>query len=331
MSLESKIERLQALGDYIREDGKELKAVKVQARLLNGWFTEENIDHALTSIATEMLDAGILQHWTSQYEQKGGKRVGLILAGNIPLVGFHDIISCYLSGHTVVVKASSKDAILTLHLIDKIGEPSSFDVVDKLESMDAVIATGSNQSAKQFERYFSKYPNIIRRNRNAISVLGPSTSEEEILALGRDVFMYFGLGCRNVSKIYIPEGFDKVQLMEVLHDNYKYLINHGKYKNNYDYNHAIYLMNEDDFLASGAVLLRRHEDIVSRIACLHYEEYTDLGVLEADLQGREDEIQCISANIEFEKLSTLPLGHCQKPGIMDYADGVDTMEFLSKL
>jgi hypothetical protein len=331
MDLESRIQKLIKLGDYIREDGEALQAVKVQAKIHNQWFTIENIDFALQAIANEMLVEGVLRDWISKYEFGQRQNIGLILAGNIPLVGFHDILSVYICGHKAIIKASSKDSILTLHLIDKLDADDSIEMVERLVGMDAVIATGSNQSAKQFERYFQKYPNIIRRNRNAISVIGESLTEEETIELGKDIFTYFGLGCRNVSKIYLPEGFDKVYLMEVLHDNYKQLINHSKYKNNYDYNHAIFLMNADDFLASGAVLLRRHDAIVSRIATIHYEEYSDLEKLGESLKQQKKEIQCISGNVSIDGLEILGLGQCQKPNITDYADGVDTLEFLSKL
>lgn len=330
MDLESRIKKLVDLGDYIRDDGEELQAVKVQAKLHNQWFTLENIDFALKAIASEMLKEDILRNWVGNYEFQGRKRIGLILAGNIPLVGFHDILSVYIAGHMAKVKASSKDSILTLHLLDKLNEGESIEIVERLADMDAVIATGSNESAKQFERYFNQYPNIIRRNRNAISVIGEKPSETEVLALGRDIFTYFGLGCRNVSKIYLPEGFDKVYLMRLLHEHFKSLINHNKYKNNYDYNHAIFLMNGDDFLASGAVLLRRHEDIISRIATLHYEEYADLEVLGQSIKERLDDIQCISGNVEIEGLEILDFGKCQQPSITDYADGVDTLKFLSQ-
>ncbi|GLR20164.1 acyl-CoA reductase [Portibacter lacus] len=332
MSIESKIAALVELGEYIRADNEELKAVKIQAKLSNPWFTIENIDFALHSIADQMLDEVILKKWLSAYDFGTiQKKVGLILAGNIPLVGFHDLLCTFLSGHQALVKTSSKDSVLTIHLLDKLAAFNAFVIVEKLSGMDAVIATGSNQSAKQFERYFANYPNIIRRNRNAIAVLEGELTEDEIKALGQDIFAYFGLGCRNVSKIYIDENFNKVRLMEVLHEEYKYLINHVKYKNNYDYNNAIFLLNADDYLASGAVLLRRSDEIVSRIACLHYETFSDRSILAKQLRDQLDEIQCISGNIKLDGLKILPLGDCQKPMIDDYADGIDTMAFLAEL
>ncbi len=332
MAIEERIDKLLALGDYLDQQGEDLAQAKIQARMHNKWFTPDNVDFAISSIRENMLRRPILSKWVSNYEfGPRSQKVGLILAGNIPLVGFHDIISCYLAGHKVLVKTSSKDSILTLHLLKQLGEDKAIEVLDRLSGMDAVIATGSNHSAKQFERYFEKYPRIIRRNRNAVAVLSPDTSETDLLDLGEDVFRYFGLGCRNVSKVYLPIGFNKPMLMEVLHDQYKHLVEHVKYKNNYDYNHAVYLLNQEDFLASGAVLLRRNKDIISRIACLHYEEYGDTADVVLDLKTRANEIQCVSSNIELSGIESVNLGACQKPKIHDYADGVDTMDFLSNL
>lgn len=338
MSLENRIAALQKLRAYIKENGEELKVVKRIAEHHNSWFTQKNIDLALNAVADEMLKENILLEWLENYEIKGKEafKIGLILAGNIPLVGFHDILCVYLSGHLALIKASSKDSILTIHLIEQLqeidkGASIQLNIVDNLKGMDAIIATGSNHSAKQFEQYFSKYPNIIRRNRNGIAILGEETSTRDILDLGRDIFQYFGLGCRNVSKIYLPLDFDKVKFMEILHEEYKELILHTKYKNNYDYNYALYLMNKEDFLANGALILRRHQDIVSRIACVHYEYYTDLSELEEKLEDQMDKIQCIASNLSLKKLGSVRLGNCQNPRIDDYADGVDTMEFLTGL
>ncbi len=337
MSIESRINNLHLLGEYIKEGSESLEKVKKQAKLENPWFTIENIELALEAIAEKMLDKSVLQSWSSRYKinQVKAKKVGLLLAGNIPLVGFHDILCTYISGHSALVKSSSKDTALTHHLISELnrisGEEINVAFVDRLNEMEAIIATGSNQSARQFERYFNKFPNIIRRNRNAISILDGSETETELLALGKDVFQYFGLGCRNVSKIYIPQGFDKAKLVEIFHEEFKDLIEHSKYKNNYDYNYAVFLLNADDFLASGSIILRKSEDIISRIACLHYEEYKDLDTVEQLLKERKDEIQCISSKAPLNGVETVLLGACQEPRIDDYADGVDTMSFLTNL
>lgn len=337
MSIENKITALSQLGAYIKEDGDALNEAKLKAKAQNPWFTLDNINFSLSSIATEMLDADILKEWTSNYKigRYPSKKVGLILAGNIPLVGFHDILSVYLSGNELMVKNSAKDSILTKHLISVLSgienNELKLNFVERLQGMEAVIATGSNQSAKQFAGYFSKYPNIIRRNRNGVAVLSGQESKEEILKLGKDIYQYFGLGCRNVSKIYIPQDFDKPRLLEILHDEYKYLINHTKYKNNYDYNYALYLLNAEDFLANGSLILRRSNDIISRISCLHFEEYSDQMKLITHLTGLKDEIQVISSSLDLNPLQSVALGNCQKPEIDDYADGIDTMEFLTSL
>ncbi|WP_235295989.1 acyl-CoA reductase [Portibacter marinus] len=332
MSIEKRISELVRLGDYLRSGSEELDEVKLKAKANNAWFTMENINFALDSIANTMLRRDILEQWVQRYEfGQISKKIGLILAGNIPLVGFHDLMCCYVSGHQALVKTSSKDSILTTHLIDRLNQKNEFQILERLEGMEAIIATGSNQSAKQFERYFAKYPKIIRRNRNAIAILDGPLRKEEMQALGRDVFTYFGLGCRNVSKLYLSSSVNKVDLMEQLHEDYNYLIHHNKYKNNFDYNHAIYLLNGDDFMSSGAIIMRRHEDIVSRIACIHYEEFDDLASLEKDIMTRLGEIQCISGNVNMENIKILPLGACQQPAIDDYADGVDTLHFLAEL
>ncbi len=337
MDLDTRINASVKLGDYIKENGPELNEIKLQAQSRNPWFTIENIDFALTSIANSMLDLNVLTNWTSKYKigNYTTKKIGLILAGNIPLVGFHDILCCFLTGHKSLIKSSSKDEILTEHLISKLEDiletKGHFIFTERLNGMEAIIATGSNHSAKQFEKYFEKFPRIIRRNRSAVAVLSGEESAEEMLALGKDIFLYFGLGCRNVSKIYLPQGFDKVKLVEILHENFKHLINHNKYKNNYDYNYALYLLNADDFIATGSLILRNHQDIISRIACLHYEEYENIKVLEQTLQSQLENIQCISSNIKFENLQTVAFGDCQQPKVDDYADGVDTMEFLTNI
>lgn len=337
MNLEDRIATLVKLGQYIRSNNEELANVQTRAQIHNKWFTPENINFALNAWGNDLLIKEVLEKWVEQYifNDSSQKKVGLVLAGNIPLVGFHDIVSTFISGHQSLIKASSKDTVLTRHLVNKLieftGESDLFEITDSLKGMDAVIATGSNYSAGQFEKYFGKYPNIIRRNRNAVAILEGNENEEDFKKMGIDVFSYFGLGCRNVAKLYVPKSYNFTALLEVLHENYKELINHSKYKNNYDYNYALYLLNKEDFLATGAIILRKNKDITSRIACLHYEEYDDINRLEKHLKQKANEIQCVSTKMSISGTVTIPLGKCQKPEIYDYADGVDTLSFLTNL
>lgn len=337
MSLKRRIENLVNLGDYIRSNNQDFVAAKNKAAAFNPWFTGENIDKAVNAISEQMLKSDVIENWVCNYSinENSNHEVGLILAGNIPLVGFHDIMCAYLAGHLVRIKASGKDTVLTEYLINYLINLDKNDprlqIDDNLKGISAIIATGSNHSAKQFERYFSHVPHIIRRNRNAVGVITQNDSQDDIEILGEDIFSFFGLGCRNVSKVFFPKNYNLPFFLETLHDKYKEIILHQKYKNNYDYNYALYLLNKENFLANGAVILRNHPDIVSRIACLHYEEYEHLNALSQELKMKEDQIQCIVSNVKLEGLNTIPFGKAQYPKINDYADGVDTMEFLTNL
>ena len=257
------------------------------------------------------------------------------MAGNIPAVGFYDILCCFVSDHISIIKYSEKDDVIIPFLIDTLVEydprvSKYFEKVDRLESIDAVIATGSNNSARYFDYYFGKYPHIIRKNRNAVAVIEGSENRSQLLKLGEDIFTYFGLGCRNVSKVYVPKGYDVTQILEATHD-FNEIIHHHKYKNNFDYTVALYLLNLVKYLNNGCLILRESEDIVSRIACLHYEEYEDVIDLNKMLTSRSSEIQCIIADHNIEGVDTYKFGEAQKPSLFDYADGVDTIQFLLTL
>lgn len=304
-----------------------------RAKEFNGWFTEDNILYAFESWV-KLLTKNNLTEWTSKYSLNSNeKMVAVVMAGNIPLVGFHDFLSVLISGHSIQIKQSSNDTYF-LPLIAKYlehVEPAFKDKMtfteDKLNRFEAAIATGSNNTARYFEYYFGKYPNIIRKNRNSVAVLTGNESDEELIGLGEDIFRYFGLGCRSVSKLFVPKEYDFDALFKAVY-NYKDIIEYKKYANNYDYNKAVYLMSEFDLLENGFLMLKEDKSYASPIASLFYEYYDDLNSLEQKLLEEKEHIQCVVSNsIEH----TVPFGKTQLPSLTDYADGVDTMEFLSSL
>ena len=339
MKLKERILALIKLGEHLRrEDDEYLQAVMHRTQYNNPWFTIQNQQLAVRAIAEQMLDPGKLEQWLSAYnipEETKPQTVGLVMAGNIPLVGFHDLLCVFVAGHRAMIKLSDKDQYLLPYLLKLLGRIDNrtedyFQVVDKLQGFDAVIATGSNNSARYFEAYFGKYPHIIRRNRNAVAVLDGQESEEELRALGRDVFQYFGLGCRNVAKIYVPRNYGFNALLEALYEH-RDLVLHSKYKNNFDYNYALFVLNKVKYQANSCILLTENKAIASHIAGLHYEYYDDLEAVKNEMEERASEIQCIIARKELLPIKTYPFGQAQSPELWDYADGVDTMDFLRKL
>lgn len=329
MSLDTRINLLENLKEYMLSNNEEWIAIKDKAERENGWFTQENIETAINNIANEFLDKTKLEEWVAPYNFKdNGKIIGVVMAGNIPLVGFHDFLSVFMSGKRQKVKLSSKDSILFSHIVQKMQEWDSslneyVSIEEMLKDCDAYIATGSNNSARYFEQYFSKYPNIIRKNRTSVAILDGNESQEDILNLGKDIFSYFGLGCRNVTKVYLPKGYKMETLLSGL-ERYKDIINHNKYKNNYDYHLAIYLLNKVNFYTNDSLLFVENELPFSAVSVLHYEHYNDKKALQRSLND-DEQIQCIVDG------QTLTFGNTQKPSLTDYADGVDTMSFLSDL
>jgi len=340
LTLHERLDLLAELGHYLRTDGDtDLEATIQLAYDENKWFTPENTRTALQSVANAFLDREKLTDWAARYaigqQPHPEKTVGLIMAGNIPLVGFHDWLCVLVAGHRAKIKLSDKDKRLLPFLIKKMGEwaHESWEYTefltenDRLKDFDAVIATGSNNSARYFEQYFSQYPHLIRRNRNGIAVLNGLESIADLSALGRDIFTYFGLGCRNVSKIYVPHGYHFDTLLEVLHE-YREIVHHNKYKNNFDYNLTLLLLNQTPYLNNGCLLLKEDPSLQARIAVVHYEYYDDLPDLDTLLATKSAEIQCIVSNVHLLQTPVLPFGKTQAPGLMDYPDGVDVMEFL---
>lgn len=331
MNLQKRIKLLAELLKYLEENGKEWQVVKAQASLHNGWFIPDFIDLAIQNICREFLKKEKLEQWIAYYhldDNVGGKNVGLVMAGNIPMVGFHDFLSVFISGHRQKIKLSSKDDILFKHLVQKMAEwdesmPDFVSFAEMLKGCDAYIATGTNNSAKYFKYYFSKYPHIIRRNRTGVAVLTGNESSEDLNKLSDDIHIYFGLGCRNVTKILVPREYDFIPLLKAF-DRYAYFADHHKYKNNYDYQLSIALLNNIYYMTNGSTLLIEEEGIFSPISRVNYSFYTDQAKLISSLQ-KEPDIQCIAGS------GWIPFGLTQRPSLTDYADGADTMQFLLAL
>ncbi|WP_299703792.1 acyl-CoA reductase [uncultured Pontibacter sp.] len=336
MTLENRIEAFVKLGKQLQDmTPEERKALSLIAQAKNPWFDEANVSAALQGIIT-LLDEQYLREWLYPYhlKQVTPKKVGVVMAGNIPMVGFHDFMSVLLSGHFLLAKLSSDDDVLMRRLASMLVgiEPAfanQFEFVDMLKEADAIIATGSDNTARYFEYYFAKRPHIIRKNRTSIGVLTGHEEEEELRALGNDIFQYFGLGCRNVSKVYVPEGYTFDKLYEA-NEHYKTIIEHHKYHNNYDYNKSILLVNRVPHFDNGFLLVQPSEQLVSPISVLFYETFTSLPDLRQKLAAVKDKTQCVvSAHGWLE--GSISFGDAQCPMPWDYADGVDTMAFLQKL
>ncbi|MCB0631497.1 MAG: acyl-CoA reductase [Saprospiraceae bacterium] len=338
MTLQERLSVLIKLGELLSAPDEYREAVIHRSYYHNQWLTKENQRLALESIANHMLQPDKLDQWLQRYdmhEPEAPLKVGLVLAGNIPLVGFHDVLCVFVAGHRSIIKLSDKDPYLLPFLLKRLGEidprtKAYFEIVERLDDFDAVIATGSNNSARYFEAYFGKYPHIIRRNRNAVAVLTGAESAEELHRLGDDVFRYFGLGCRNVAKLYLPKGYKFEALLTALHE-YREVVNHSKYKNNFDYNYALFMLNKVSYEANGCILLTENSSLQSHIGGLHYEYYESEEQLREELAERQKEIQCVISRKNFPDIPVFDFGQAQEPELWDYADGVDTLQFLLDL
>lgn len=315
-----------------------LADVMQQAFAANAWFTIENQQYALDRIAS-MLEEDAIRNWAASYDipqRTHPFKVGVVMAGNIPLVNFHDFLSVLITGHVFVGKLSTTDAILLPFMAKLLVEDDNrwADFVlftdAKLSNMDAVIATGSDNTSRYFEYYFSKYPHIIRRNRTSVGFLTSSETTESIALIGNDVFRYFGLGCRNVSKIYVPDSYDITQLFEAF-SCHQYIINHHKYHNNYDYQKAINLINKFPFYDSGWMLMKYSDDLFSPVSMLYIESYNDTNELISKILSVADKIQCVVGEGQLEGISVIRPGESQSPSLTDYPDGVDVVQFLLNL
>lgn len=309
---------------------EQLKNLIARQVSYNGWFTQENVRMSLKALG-ELLTQENLNEWTSRYKYTNSpKKVAVIMAGNIPLVGFHDFLSVLISGHKVIAKLSSDDKTLlpalANHLCDL--EPELKERIDfstgLVKEMDAVIATGSDNSLKYFEQYFGKYPHIFRRNRTSIAVITGKESEEDLEKIGEDIFSYFGLGCRNVTHLLIPKDYDLDNFFKAI-VGYSEVIYNNKYGNNYDYNKAVFLLNQHPLLDNNFVLLRESDELFSSLAMLNYQRYSQASEVDSFINKHRNQIQVIVGK-EF-----VPFGTAQRPSLMDYADGVDVMDWLQKI
>ncbi len=351
IALETKVAALAQLGVVMKAIGRSeawpghaiglaeaeyhaLDQVVRDAHIQNGWATEENVRHAFAAWA-EALAVDDIQTWVEAYPELASTRnavrtVGLILAGNIPLVGLHDVLCVWLSGHNARVKCSTQETELVPTLISVLDRfvPGTSDRIifttGKLGEVDAVIATGSNNSARYFEHYFGHLPRIVRKSRVSVAVLNGSETEEELSALGEDVFRYFGLGCRNVSKVFVPQDFDLDRLFRAFFP-WKEIVHHNKYANNYDYTRALWMLDRINFTENGFLLLKEDSALASPVATLFYERYADNEAVYTRLREEAGSIQCVVGPL------LVPHGRTQYPELKDYADGVDTMRFLLDL
>lgn len=332
MNLQQRIDLLIRLGEYIKSDNNFWQQAKEKASRENGWFIPEFIDLSTDNIASSFLQKDKLETWCKTYqlpdENPSPKKVGIVMAGNIPLVGFHDMLCVFITGHIAYIKLSSKDQVLLKHLVEIMAswneEVSRLIIFSEmLKGCDAYIATGSNNSAGYFEYYFGKYPNIIRRNRTSVAILTGKETTDELEKLADDVYLYFGLGCRNVTKIFVPENYDFIKLLTVF-KKYNYLADHHKYKNNYDYNLAILLLNKKIYMSNESILLAEESPVFSPISQLNYEYYNNENDPAESLK-QNDSLQCIVAK------NFIPFGQAQNPSLNDFADGIDTIRFLLSL
>lgn len=331
MRVDERISAFIQLGDKIAGLNETERAqIEDMARRENPWFTQSNVKNAIDGI-THMLQKEKLDTWLKPYnlECEVPKIVGIVMAGNIPLVGFHDLMCVLLSGNFAAIKASSQDTFLVKWIIELLFEvesrfKKSLEIRDKLTNIDAVIATGSDNTARYFEYYFKNIPHIIRKNRSSIAVLSGDESSEDLKNLGKDIFWYFGLGCRNVSKILVPKDYKADFFFESIQE-FEEVGNHHKYRNNYDYNKSIYLVNKEPHLDNGFLLWRKSEDFVSPISVLYVQEYETASEVDSYIDQNKEKTQCIVGK------GFIPFGNAQMPEPWDYADEVDTLKYLINL
>ncbi|MCH7397095.1 acyl-CoA reductase [Belliella sp. DSM 107340] len=337
MTLEERILAFDQLGKkIINLKSDEFEALAWRVENNNSWFTSEHTKSALEGLVI-FLNLENLRNWVKNYsieEILQPKQIGILMAGNIPAVGFHDLLCVLISGHIASVKLSSSDSVLIKWLTNELIsiQPLFEDFIrfeEMLKQKDAYIATGSDNSARYFNYYFGKYPSIIRKNRTSIGILNGNEKTEDFVALAKDIFQYFGLGCRNVSKIYVPNKSVLIDFLDAI-NGFQIIASNHKYINNYDYNKSIYLVNGEDHLDNGFLLLKESKDLVSPISVLYFEIYESIGSLSSDLSIIKDKIQCIVSKDEWYFGST-GFGLAQNPNLEDYADGIDTLQFLVEL
>lgn len=330
MNLQARIKGFVTLGQQLSDPkNSQLLTAKDEAYRQNAWFLPEFIDQAIQQISQQFLQEHTLLDWTSNYpsiaDEPTQLKVGIVMAGNIPLVGFHDLLSTLIAGHIAVVKRSSKDQILMDFIIESLIQinpdfKTQILVQEQLKNCDAYIATGGNNAGNYFEYYFGKFPNIIRKNKTSIAILDGHETEAELALLADDCMLYFGMGCRNVTQIWVPEGYDFIPFLNAL-KKYNYLLDQHKYKHNYDYQLALLMMSKQLYMDSGGVLMSENPSPFAAISQIHYQHYQ----LENIPQFNLEEIQAVVGK------NHLPFGSLQKPVLAQYADGVDSLAFLTGL
>lgn len=348
VNIEERIAAFVKLGELLKsindtmiylQDGRvrALRELVEESHIYNPWFTTKNVRHAIYSLGCS-LEEDKIRKWLNLYDLnlvKDSKRVGVVMAGNIPLVGFHDFLCILISGHQFIGKLSSDDqkllpAVAEILISLESGFKDQIEFTEgRLQGFDAIIATGSNNTARYFEYYFGKYPHIIRKNRNGVAVFTGNETEAELTEFGKDLFFYFGMGCRSVSKVFVPEGYKFDTFFEAI-EGFNTEMDQFKYKNNYEYYKSIYLINQTPHLDNGFLLVKQEQGYSSPPSVLFYEEYKDISKLRNRLMVENEQIQCIVGNIP-EVQNGVPFGQAQSPELWDYADGVDTMKFLLSL
>jgi hypothetical protein len=337
MNIFDRINAFSALGQVIDAMSDEEKnSLFWAAENENGWFTPNYSELALDALA-KSLQKENLQKWLSRYEitEKPAKSIGIVPAGNIPLVGFHDVLCVLLTGNRARIKLSSKDSRLMRFCLNELLQiaPDLGDYViiekDTLKDCDAYIATGSNNSSRYFEQYFGKYPNIIRRNRTSVAVFNGTEKEEDLKNLAKDIFLYYGLGCRNVSKIFLPSGYDTEKIIAAWSD-FEFVAKNHRWVNNYDYIRSIYLVNKTPFLDNGFACMKEDTGIFSPQCVVYYEFYDDVGQVREKINENSENLQCVVSSA-FPEKNTVAFGKAQFPELWDYADDMDTIEFLTRL
>lgn len=335
MNIEKKINSLYRLGKEIQKIIYNQDEIIHQACKQNPWFVPEFVIKALDGISY-MLEEEKLKEWISNYElySNSKKNIGIIMAGNIPLVGFHDLVTVLLSSHRAIIKLSHNDDVLIPYLVNilrsidpEIGDDITF--VDSLDKVDAVIATGSDNTARHFKYKYKNIPYVIRKNRTSCCIIDGQEQVQDLTYLGDDIFSYFGLGCRNISKIYIPDNYD-IENLIINFNNYSWILKNTKYNNNYRYLLSKYSLENRSFINADYFILMESQDIVSPIACVYYEQYKDLKNLQLILELNKSKIQCIVSRDAWFA-GSIPFGKAQLPEPWDYADNVDTMTFLASI
>ena len=331
ISREDCINRFVELGKLFTADNEELSACIQRTYVENNWLIEDNYWQAIREWKTKLIPDNLLAFARDYTWSTSPKKVGIIMAGNIPMVGFHDLLCVLLSGHRANIKPSSDDKYVMLYIaktLASLGLEEKITVVERLDKIDAVIATGSNNSFRYFEHYFKHIPNLLRKNRKSLAILDGTETDEQLKDLADDVFQYFGLGCRNVSLLFLPKLLDITRVLDNFMQ-YADLSNHNKFANNYTYHKALLLMNTEQHLDTGFLLPKERLELNAPLACINYTFYESDTEIQSFIQENESKIQCVVGN--YSKLDTIPFGKSQRPDLQDYADNVNTLNFLQNL